>query len=181
MGRFLTYFLIAITFIACSPKMTKTTTNEIFPNDWFGKWKGTLIIYNNKGKVQEVPMQMHIHATDSSNRFVKALIYGEGEKQDTRPYELMVVNAAEGHYRTDEKNTIFLDEYYMGGVLYSRFEVMGSLLLTRTEKRGEKLYFEVISGSLTPVATTGGDTKNEIPLVNSYKINVSQRAELTRF
>jgi hypothetical protein len=140
-----------------------------------------LTIYNNKGKAQDVPMEIHIEPTDSVNRYKMALIYGEAEKKSIRPYELVAIDAKKGHYQTDEKNTILLDDYYFSGVLYSRFEVMGNLLLTRIEKRNDKLYFEVISGEAKPINTTGGDEANKIPDVNSYNIFVSQRAELVKY
>lgn len=153
----------------------------IFPENWYGKWGGTLVIYNNKGKTQEIAMKIHIEPTDSVNRCKMTLIYGEGDKASERPYELVTIDAENGYYQTDEKNTIYLDDYYFNGVLYSRFEVMGNLLLTRIEKRNDKLYFEIISGKLDSISTTGNDEANDIPPVNSYKINVSQRAELIRY
>ena len=154
---------------------------SVFPENWYGKWRGTLVIYNNKGVAQKIPMELHVEPTDSANRCKMALIYGEGENANVRPYDLVTLDAENGHYQTDEKNTIYLDDYYFDGVLYSRFEVMGNLLLSRIEKRNDKIYFEIISGKLEPIATTGGDEANDIPPVNSYKITVSQRAELIRY
>lgn len=156
-------------------------TEKPFPQNWYGKWRGTLSIYNNQGKAQDVPMEIHVEPTDSVNRYKMALVYGEAEKMDIRAYELVTIDVEKGHYQTDEKNTILLDDYYFSGVLYSRFEVMGNLLLTRIEKRNKKLYFEVISGEAKPINTTGGDEANKIPNVNSYNIFVSQRAELVKY
>lgn len=193
--KYFTFILITFTFLSCLPNKTAVeiietdvevieevvkTPEKPFPQNWFGKWKGTLVIYNNKGIAQEIPMELHVEPTDSVNRCKMALIYGEGEKASERPYELVTIDAESGHYQTDEKNTIYLDDYYFGGVLYSRFEVMGNLLLTRIEKRNDKMYFEIISGKLEPINTTGNDETNDIPPVNSYKITVSQRAELIR-
>ena len=158
-----------------------TKVEKLFPRNWYGKWKGTLVIYNNKGKAQEIPMELHCGPTDSTHRHQMALVYGEGEKQDFRDYELVVVNAENGHYKTDEKNTIYLDDYYFDNILYSRFEVMGNLLLIRIEKRNEKLYFEVVMGKGEPISTTGNDNENDVPPVNSYNITISQRAELTKY
>jgi hypothetical protein len=196
--KYLTIILITFTFLSCLPNKTAIETKEtetvlevetvateqtesLFPENWYGKWKGTLVIYNNKGKAQEIAMALHVEPTDSANRCKMALIYGEGEDANVRPYDLVTIDAENGHYQTDEKNTIYLDDYYFDGVLYSRFEVMGNLLLSRIEKRGDKLYFEIVSGKLEPITTTGNDEANEIPPVNSYKITISQRAELIRF
>jgi hypothetical protein len=190
--------LIIFPFLSCLPNKTAIETKEtetilevetvatekvekLFPQNWYGKWKGTLVIYNNKGKAQEIAMELHVEPTDSANRCKMTLVYGEGEDANIRPYDLVMIDAENGYYQTDEKNTIYLDDYYFDGVLYSRFEVMGNLLLSRIEKRGDKLYFEIVSGKLEPIATTGNDEANEIPPVNSYKITVSQRAELIKY
>jgi hypothetical protein len=196
--KYLTILLITFPFLSCLPNKTAIETKEtetilevetvatekvekLFPQNWYGKWKGTLVIYNNKGKVQEIAMELHVEPTDSANRCKMTLVYGEGEDVNVRPYDLVTIDAENGHYQTDEKNTIYLDDYYIDGVLYSRFEVMGNLLLSRIEKRGDKLYFEIVSGKLETIATTGNDEANEIPPVNSYKITVSQRAELIKY
>jgi hypothetical protein len=196
--KYLTILLITFPFLSCLPNKTAIETKEtetilevetvatekvekLFPQNWYGKWKGTLVIYNNKGKAQKIAMELHVEPTDSVNRCKMALIYGEGEDTNVRPYVLVTIDMENGHYQTDEKNTIYLDDYYFDGVLYSRFEVMGNLLLSRIEKRGDELYFEIVSGELEPIATTGNDEANEIPPVNSYKITVSQRAELIKY
>jgi hypothetical protein len=160
-----------------APKEKET----VFPENWYGKRKGTLVIYNNKSIAQKIPMELHVEPTDSANHCKMALIYGEGEVANIRPYDLVTLNGENGHYQTDKKNTIYLDDYYFDDVLYSRFEVMGNLLLSRIEKRNDKLYFEIVSGKLEPIATIGNDEANEVPPVNSYKITVSQRAKLIRY
>ena len=152
-----------------------------FPQNWYGKWRGTLMIYNDKGGIQEIPMEIHCASTDSTHRHQLALVYREGEEQDFRDYELVAIDAKSGHYQTDEKNTIFLDAFYFNGILYSRFEVSGTLITSRIEKRNSKLHFEIISGSLTPIATTGDEEVTNFPPVNSYNIKVSQRAELIKY
>jgi hypothetical protein len=193
--KYFTIILITVTFLSCLPNKTTINTVETveeitevieeaekpFPQNWYGKWRGTLVIYNNKGVAQKIPMELHVEPTDSANRCKMAIIYGEGEDANIRPYDLVTIDAENGHYQTDEKNKIYLDDYYFDGVLYSRFEVMGNLLLSRIEKRNDKLYFEIISGKLEPIATTGNDEANEVPPVNAYKITVSQRAELIKY
>ena len=52
------------------------------------------MIYNNKGKAQEIPMEIHVESTDSVHRHKMTLVYGEGEKQDIRPYELVTIDAS---------------------------------------------------------------------------------------
>lgn len=154
-----------------------------FPAAWAGMWEGTLEIYNAKGLAQTLPMELHILPIEDSDKYTWKIIYGEDKEAGARPYIIQAINAQYGHYQVDEQNTILLDSYFLGGKLFERFEVMGSLLLTTTELRNpDLLVWEIISGPLDPLAVTGdsvveGDT---IPPVSSYRIHVLQRALLTR-
>lgn len=157
-----------------------------FPATWAGKWSGTLEIFAPQGLVQSLPMQLHILPQDTTDRYTWSIIYGEDLEKGLRAYELVPVDTAIGHYQVDEKNGIILDAFLLGGKLFERFEVMGSLLLTMTELRGEALHWEIISGSLEPIQTTGGieaepgNEEEAIPPVNGYSIKVLQRAILTK-
>lgn len=164
----------------CQPVKTVEKAESIaekFPEEWVGEWEGTLNLYNAKGKFMEVYTGLHILPL-GEGRYSWTIIYGEGEKRDERKYEIYAQDSAKGHFRTDEKNTIVLDDFLIGNTLYSRFEVMGNLLLTAYRKDGEKITFEVVSGKIAPIETTGG--QDSIPAVNSYGISTMQRAVLHR-
>lgn len=178
---------ISLVLLGCIPEKSiveieekvATKTEKPFPQNWYGKWKGTLMVYNYKGDTQKIPMEIHCGPTDSTHRHRFVLVYGEDK--NLRDYELVAIDAENGHYQTDEKNTIFLDGFYFDGIFYSRYEVSNSLMTTQIEKRNDKLYFSLISGSLNPIATTGDEEINNFPPVNSFNITVSQRAELIRY
>lgn len=153
-----------------------------FPQAWEGIWKGDLEIHTAKGLAQTVPMELHILPTDSTNRFTWSIIYGEDKEAGKRPYELVILDADKGIYAIDEKNSIQLEAYFIKDKFFSRFEVMGTLLLTSEQLVGEELIFEIIAGKMEPVSVTGdkivkGDT---IPPVKAFPINVMQRAILKR-
>ncbi|MEM1217255.1 MAG: hypothetical protein AAGH79_00010 [Bacteroidota bacterium] len=175
-------FIGGLFLIFCLFLNTNLAAQGGFPESWAGKWAGTLEIYNAKGLAQSLPMQLHILPIDSTNRYSWGIIYGEDIEKGLRDYELMPVDTSLGHYQVDEKNGIILDAYLLGDKLFERFEVMGNLLLTTTELRGENLYWEIISGSLEPIVTTGGGEYEgeEIPPVGGYSIVVLQRAVLSR-
>ena len=116
------------------PTSNVTEKEKPFPQNWYGKWKGILNIYNYGGETQEIPMEIHCGATDSSHRHQFALIY----RSDTSSYELVAIDAKKGHYQTDEKNTIFLDGFYFDGIFYTRFEVGDNLITSQIEKRNGK-------------------------------------------
>ncbi|MEM6379312.1 MAG: hypothetical protein AAF705_13975 [Bacteroidota bacterium] len=153
-----------------------------FPQSWQGIWKGDLAIYTSAGLAQEVPMQLHILPTDSVHRYTWSIIYGTDTIAGKRDYDLLIVDAEKGLYRVDEKNSIQLESYFIKDKLFSRFEVMDNLLLTTEQLVGDTLIFEIISGKLAPVSSTGnevieGDT---IPPVETFPIRVMQRALLSR-
>ncbi len=155
-----------------------------FPAAWEGEWRGELEIFNAKGKVQSLPMELHILPIDTlPSTWTWTIIYGEDKEAGKRAYELHEMDKAKGLYLIDEKNTIKLEGYLLGEKFYQRFEVMGNLLMTSTEMVSEnELHWEIISGKLEPVSTTGGEAfkGEEIPPVKAYGINVFQRAILRR-
>ena len=110
------------------------------------------------------------------------MIYGEDKEKGKRSYELNIKDVEKGWYIIDEKNSIFLDCYLFHNKLYSRFEVMGNLLLCTYEKQGDQIIFEVISGNQEAVNTTGGEKNHgeDIPEVKAFSINVSQKAILIK-
>lgn len=153
-----------------------------FPKSWLGKWSGKLEIYNAKGLSQSIPMQLHLLPTDSTHRFTWTIFYGEDTVAGKRDYELVTLDAAKGLYAVDEKNTIVMESYLLGGKLYNQFEVMGNLLLCTTELVNENLIFEVISGKLEAVSTTGNQKfkEEDIPPVKAYPVMARQVAVLTK-
>lgn len=152
-----------------------------FPEDFVGDWIGDLKIYGSKGLKQIIPMELIIEPIDSI-RYTWSLIYGEDKEAGLRPYELIVVDKELGHYATDEKNSIVLDGYVLGGKFYEEFEVMGSLLLMSIEKRDDIIIFEIVVSKYESIQTTG-DTiirEEKIPPVQSFKMTTRQVAELKR-
>ncbi len=154
-----------------------------FPATWVGEWKGTLEIFNATGKLQELPMELHIWGQDTlPETYSFIIIYGEDKVAGKRDYQLITVDAARGLYLMDEKNSIKMEAYFLNGKLVQWFEVEGTMLYTTTELVGEELLWEIISGSSTPVSTTGNETVDgeEIPPVRTFPVGAMQRARLRR-
>ena len=154
-----------------------------FPEDWQGAWSGNLEIYTLTGLAQQVPMQLEIYPIDSSENWTWNIVYGPDRETGLRAYELVPVDPEKGLYAIDEQNSIRLEAYLLGGQLVQRFEVMGNLLVTTTQLiKPNTLRWEILSGKLDPVSTTGdqvveGDT---IPPVRGYPVGVRQTATLKR-
>ncbi|MEM6877384.1 MAG: hypothetical protein AAF544_02410 [Bacteroidota bacterium] len=187
--------LLVITCYACQDSTTESTTDTpideptqssdtiipAFPDDFLGRWSGTLRIWRGDGLAQSVPMQLRIEPVDDAN-YTYTIIYGEDEEAGLRDYMLKPVDTASGHWYVDEQNGIFLDGYYLGGIFYESFSVMGSRLTASLELRGDELIYAITSGSEEAVRMSG-DTiidGDEIPPVASYGTNVYQRASLRR-
>ena len=171
-------FVLSSFFLFCQ------NTNGQFPNSWEGEWFGQLSIFKDTGKVRELPMALHILPIDTASvpSWTWTIRYGEDQEAGKRPYELITVDAAKGFYLIDEKNTIKMEGYYIGGQFYQWFEVQGSRLLTKTEMVGDALVWEIVVGSDQPVSTTGGSVfeGEEIPPVKAFPISNLQRAVLRK-
>ena len=167
-------------FLACCASVLFCQNN--FPASWQGKWAGTLEIINPKGKVQELPMELHILPVDSSDKYTWTIIYGEDKEAGTGPYELIPVDTTKGLYWLDEKNSIRIEAYLLDNKLYQWFEVQGTLIFSTTEKVGDELIWELVSGDAAPVSVTGGQVVEgeEIPPVKTYPAKVLQKARLSK-
>ncbi len=176
--------LIVFCCLRISALQAQTPDSLSFPASWAGDWAGSLEIFNGKGLVQTIAMEIEIHKLDTSTqgRYTFGLVYGS-KAEDWRPYELVPVDPARGLWRDDEKNSIVLESYQYGPKLLSWFVVQGSRVLSILEKTdANTLVFEIVSGKETPVSTTGNTKQGEeeIPEVKSYPIGVYQRAVLHR-
>lgn len=178
------FFALLLAVLSAAPLFSQSAVADslVFPGSWAGVWKGQLEIYNERGLAQSVPMQLRILPTDTAGQYTWHLIYGPDEKAGLRPYLLRAVDAAKGRYIIDEQNSIAMECYLLGGKFYSCFEVMGTLLFSITEKQGDRLVSEIVSGRMQPVSTTGGKTVEgeEVPPVKTYPLMARQTAVLKR-
>ncbi len=152
---------------------------QIFPGDWLGHWKGELNWYQGANKEpKKVPMQLIIQPMDSSQQFSWRVTYG-ADAADNRPYTLMAVDTAKGHWRIDENNGIILDQYWVAGKLSGAFTVQYSMIINNYWLENGQLHVEFYNISTKPVAVTGLGT-NENPSVSSYQVKSYQKAILSR-
>ncbi len=180
MKRLITTLAFAGLF-ACSAFAQDTTSTGLFPQAWEGVWSGTLEIFSPKGKQQQLPMELRILPQDSCHTWT--IVY-DGSP---RAYLLKPLKPRLGLYQIDEQNGIAMEAVYIAGKLYSRFEVMGNMLLSTaevtTDESGQPVMaYEIISGSLEPLSVTGGGMVDgeEMPEVKGYPVVVRQIAQLRR-
>jgi len=102
-------------------------------------------------------------------------------EKGTRAYLLKTIDASIGHYAVDEQNSIQIDAYLLGEKLVQRFEVMGNLLDTFIEKRGDNLVWEIFSGKNQATNITGDTVQDgeDIPRVKTFSMGVYQKCILS--
>lgn len=156
-----------------------------FPEDYLGKWAGELEIYSAKGLKQKVPMQLHILPVNDTT-YTYALIYGEDLEAGKRDYLLRPGKEGAHHWVIDEQDGILLDNFYLGGVLHGPFAVMGTLLNSTLQMRGEELYYTITSGPAEVYHTSGAVSTNpktgeeETIEVEAYAVKGFQQAVLRK-
>lgn len=151
-----------------------------FPDAWIGKWKGQMEIITGKGVAQTIPMETHIAKGDSADTWKWTLIYAaKKDSPDVRPYVIKLKDKSKGHYIMDEKNTILLDSYYIGGEFWSEFEVQGTHLVTVYRMEGKNLISTIMYGPSEAIQTTGGGSE-DTPPVKSYAVKGVQRCVMKR-
>lgn len=155
----------------------KTKKVISFPQSFIGNWKGTLTWTVAGKQPQTFTMRLNIQPADSG-RYTWQIIYGDDQK-DNRPYFLIPVDTAKGHWVVDEQNTIILDSYWIANRLTGAFSVSGSTIVDQYWLAADGLHVEFITYATKPVATTGG-TSADIPPVESYQIKSVQRGVLKR-
>ncbi|MBP6397102.1 MAG: hypothetical protein KBF57_06455 [Saprospiraceae bacterium] len=180
MNKFVLFALLLL-LSACKTSKSAKPFLPVFPDDWLGGWQGDLDIYNTTGKVMTVPMQCW-HQIRPDGSYDWQLVYGSGDKQDVRAYELKKFNTAKGHYQIDEKNGILIDAFVLHDRLVSTFSVMENVIQTHYIIEKDLMTFEVYMHNQKEISLSGdtiinGDT---IPAVRSFNNQVYQRAVLKR-
>jgi len=150
--------------------------DKIFPDSYFGKYKGDLMISSDNGQ-QKVPMEFHLLETDSVGKYDYIIVYGEDENKQTRSYILVEKNASTGNYILDENNGILLEAKVFNDKMFFLFEVSGSLITTYISFGDDQITFEVVAAQSENNLLSGGISE-DIPDVISYSANVVQRAFL---
>lgn len=152
-----------------------------FPSDWIGDWSGPAHLVWPDGRRREFSMELHIAPTTDPKRYTWTVVYAEGAQRQERPYELVVVDAAEGRYEIDEKNGIRLPTTLIGDTLRAAFTVQGVQVVTceRLDRTptGERLVSEMLSFDARDPASTGG---GEAPPVTVIRPSTLQEAVLVR-
>ncbi len=162
----------------CLAGAAQDHAGPVFPRDFTGHWKGSLLWYPADKPVQSVDMQLVIQPLDTPGRYSWRMVYGK-PGQDERPYTLLPVDSAKGHWVVDEHNGILLDGYWRGNRFASVFSVQGSVITEVMWLENGSLQVEFITHAEAPVRESGGNAK-DIPVAKSFPLRGYQRATLHR-
>lgn len=139
-----------------------------FPDAYVGYWRGDLKIYKGATVVQTVKFGLDVFPADSG-RYDWIITYGDSG-QDRRPYTLIPVDTAKGHWAIDEGNGIVIDMYVTGNKVTSLFSVMGSVIQISYWKEGDELVMELFAYPEKEESQTGNGTEDS-PSVKVWKFS----------
>lgn len=194
MNKYTLIFACLIVLAACKVQKGNTLTSATlkskvpdavqtlkYPDDWYGKYKGELGIYNTTGKVMTVDMEVHILPTDKSDRSTWTIVYKMKDKApELRKYFIQTLDAAKGEYLLDETDGIGMHEYLIDNTFYCRFAVQGVTLESESHLSGDILDYSIVTG-MSDTLTVSGGTADSIPPVLDYKLINVQKARLVRY
>lgn len=171
---------LLLVFILCFPITVCAQTEEkvIFPDDYFGIYKGTLSITSSRGP-STYPMEFHLLPSDTIGKYIYTIVYGEGDMRQERKYTLVTKDAAMGEFVVDENNGIVLDDKVVGNRMYSLFEVQGTILTTFITFEKDHMIFEIATAQRenSNISTAKNEGQTE---VISYPVTTVQRAVLIK-
>lgn len=169
------FVFLCLGLLLCTQGWAQNTLQ--FPQDFFGKYTGTLKIHTQRGD-QDVPMEFHLLPTDSTATYQYTLIYGTGEQRQERAYVLLEEDLEKGRFAVDELNGIVLDNKFHNNRLYALFEVQGNLLTTFITFEPDHAIFEIVFANKSSARETYA-VQDSIQVL-SYPITTVQRALLQK-
>ena len=150
-----------------------------FPASWEGAWAGPCVVVRQGKTVMSFPMELHVKKLEEGDGWTWRIVYGEGDKRQVRPYELLPVEKEPDHFIVDEKNGILIDHYLENDTLHARFAVMSSVIEATYEKKGEdEMRVTLTTFGHEPKTKSGA--QGNIPEVHSFPLLAVQRAALER-
>lgn len=173
--------LVARTEVSAAP--APAAQAAVFPQAWFGRWRGTAQSLAPGAAPQSFTMELVVGPTERPERFTWTVVYDGAQGRQERRYTLVAVDAARGLYLVDEGNGIALPHTLLAGALYSQFEVGGSRITARNVLLGsgtadERILVELVSTVTADAQKTGG--QGGTPEVLGWPVRALQSAALRR-
>ncbi|MEH2058018.1 MAG: hypothetical protein V7K97_18015 [Nostoc sp.] len=154
-----------------------SSSSNSFPQNWQGKWSGTMFNRSVKGQSQTVPMTLIIQPiSNNPKRYTWQITYGVGAKKLLRNYELVVKDRGAGHFVIDEKDGTLIDAWWVRDTLYSQFRVGNRLLNSQYQRQSDRLRYKLVT--YQPLSSPPAKDSQQKVSFESYQIGAVQSAEL---
>ncbi|MFN9719520.1 MAG: WD40/YVTN/BNR-like repeat-containing protein [Planctomycetota bacterium] len=162
------------------PAVQAAVRTSILPAEWSGCWQGQVTSQVSGGASQSFGMTLEILPTEESDQLSWTITYDGSQGKSERPYRLVAVDAAEGHFVIDERNGIRIDAVLIDNCFSSHFVVGGQRLWSTyrltSGDAGPEIWFELMTsddGTATKSGSKDGNSE-----VTSLKTRSRQSAVL---
>ena len=174
------YFVLLFLFVGyvSAQELTISSDSLMFPEDFFGVFKGDLHINSSKGR-STIGMEFHFNPTDSIGKYQYMLVYIVDGNRQERKYNLITKDASKGEYIVDENNGILLEAKLIDNALYSMFEVNGNILTTTERFYKDAMDFEITFADKKNKLITETEGEESTTVI-SYPIGGRQKAHLIK-
>jgi len=114
---------------------------------WAGRWEGECRVTVAQGKLSSVATSLEIRkAAGDGGRYSWIVTYGPGsEAEQRRAYEIVAVDAAQGHYVIDEKNGLKIDAWLVANQIFTPFEIGGTVIAAKYIRMNNGIVMEMPS------------------------------------
>ncbi|MEN8119299.1 MAG: hypothetical protein ABFS35_03090 [Bacteroidota bacterium] len=178
-------FSILFMLISINAYSQTTATDEHFPDDWLGTYKGKMyIIKQGKGIIDSADVKLELLATNISSQWVYRMTYNNSRYREIIKDYLLVKpdSVVTGSYLLDEKDGIIIQQTLLGNTFYSSFTVAGDYINSIMRKTGNVIEFEVFSARKKESLSTKNRAKEGqiVFEVKSYPPFTTQRVRLIK-
>lgn len=149
------------------------------PQGWEGEWVGLLEIYNAKGNMETINMELHINSTDKPGRWRYTIIFSDNEGKDQIEYFLVKIDSLPYLYEVEEDNGLIIYEILMGHKMFQGFEVNKHVYCSITSYEKNKITWELVSDDET-INYRSGKGKTESPSLTTFLPDSYQCATLIK-
>lgn len=177
--------VLVVPALRAEEEETGAAGQAVFPAAWVGRWRGPALHRRPASPDRAFSMELRIAPLESRDGFTWTIYFSASPSPSditaddlARPYELHPIDASNGHWRIDEKNTVLMDAFHVGEALHSRFEVGESVVDARYAMRDGAIEVLLTTFGSSPLTTSGSE--GDVPSVASFELRTVQSARLER-
>ena len=154
---------------------------QSFPEDWIGSYKGTMDMNYTSGYSNRVPVTFTLKTVEPDSVWTYIMEY---QMTDTttmsKDYVIRALSKGDSvNFILDESGGIELEMTYFNNTFYGLFDVLDQLYSTTLSHRGDGIYFDLFSASLSKVTRMDSEpVEGEVYNIGSYKVLLHQSVYL---